>query len=106
MTIEAAMNRGVESLGPTLLVPKEHPNQRGPRYHRREEALHAPITAPRPAHRDIPNIVTRGGIDAALSRDGRRHCKHATMSIAGFLWVRRCRCGRQQLYEPTEALAS
>jgi hypothetical protein len=28
------------------------------------------------------------------------------MSIEGFLWVWRCRCGRQQLYEPTEALAS
>jgi hypothetical protein len=28
------------------------------------------------------------------------------MSIEGFLWVWRCRCGRPQLYEPTEALAS
>jgi len=28
------------------------------------------------------------------------------MSIEGFLWVWRCRCGRQQLYKPTEALAS
>jgi hypothetical protein len=26
-----------------------------------------------------------------------RHCKHAKLSIEGFLWVWRYRCGRQQL---------
>ena len=49
----------VDILGPIHLMSKEHPKERGPRYHRREKTLHRPITAPSAAHRDRPNIVTR-----------------------------------------------
>jgi hypothetical protein len=45
----------------------------------------------------VPGTEADGVADAMIE---------AKMSIEGFLWVWRCRCVRQQLYEPTEALAS
>src|SRR5437870_478445 len=87
------------------MLTKAPLKQGGPREHGGEKAWHSPITAPVPAHRDRPNMVTRPvmpSIAAAIRFHGRRvvpvtqGCRHwtsATMSMGGFSCVLSCRCG-------------
>jgi len=100
------------------MLTKEHPKQHGPRERLREKALDGPVTAalPRPAGDAQHGYASRHGQQrhnntAELTQRCSGHSGLETLQKGSnvhesFLEVLSCRCGRQQLYAPPEALSS